>query len=165
MAKEETEIAIDGTLPRTLGLTRRELAAAARLFASLSGRRVGERFKSVTIVVQDDEASNEAHRGIMGVAGATDVITQRYDPIPPEEPGIYGELYVNAEQAGRCAGKVRGGAGRKWSARQEFLLYVAHGMDHLSGADDHSEQDYARMRRRELGWLRKAAEASGEGLR
>lgn len=157
MADKETEIAIEGRLSAALGLTRRELTRAARLFASLSGRRVGERFVAVTIVVQDDAASDEAHRGIMGVAGATDVITQRYDPIPPEEPGIYGELYVNAEQAERCARKVRGGAGRKWSAREEFLLYVAHGMDHLSGADDQSEQDYAKMRRRELAWLRKAA--------
>jgi hypothetical protein len=27
-------------------------------------------------------------------------------------------------------------------------------MDHLSGADDHSEKNYRIMRRRELGWLR-----------
>jgi len=30
---------------------------------------------------------------------------------------------------------------------------VAHGMDHLSGADDLTPADYDRMRRRELAWL------------
>ena len=35
-----------------------------------------------------------------------------------------------------------------------LLLYIAHGMDHLSGADDHSERGYLAMRRRELSWLR-----------
>jgi rRNA maturation RNase YbeY len=85
----------------------------------------------------------------MGIEGATDVVTQAYDSIPPEEPGLYGELFVNVDQALRAAPKRNG-----WSAAKELLLYVAHGMDHLSGADDHSEKDYRAMRRRELGWLR-----------
>ena len=50
---------------------------------------------------------------------------------------------------------------RGWSAAKELFLYVAHGMDHLSGADDHAPCDYAAMRRRELGWLR--ALERGEG--
>ena len=89
------------------------------------------------------------HRAIMGIAGATDVITQAYDAIPPEEPGLFGELFVNTDQALRAAPRRRG-----WSPAKELLLYVAHGMDHLSGADDHAPADYARMRRRELSWLR-----------
>ena len=89
------------------------------------------------------------HRAIMGIAGATDVITQAYDAIPPEEPGLFGELFVNTDQALRAAPKRRG-----WSPAKELLLYIAHGMDHLSGADDHAPADYARMRRRELSWLR-----------
>ena len=85
----------------------------------------------------------------MGIAGATDVITQAYDAIPPEKPGLFGELFVNVDRA-RLAAPKRAG----WSVAKELLLYVAHGMDHLSGADDHSSKDYARMRRRELRWLR-----------
>jgi len=88
------------------------------------------------------------HRAIMGMDGVTDVITQAYDSIPPEEPGLYGELFVNVDQALRAAPKRSG-----WSVAHELLLYVAHGMDHLSGADDHSERDYRSMRRRELAWL------------
>ena len=82
-------------------------------------------------------------------AGATDVITQGYEAIPPEPDGVYGELYVNADMATRAAPSRRG-----WSAAKELLLYVAHGMDHLSGADDHSPEDYWKMRRRELRWIR-----------
>lgn len=84
----------------------------------------------------------------MNIAGATDVVTQAYDSIPPEEPGLYGELFVNVDQAMRAAPKRKG-----WSAAKELLLYVAHGMDHLSGADDHGESAYRAMRRRELRWI------------
>ncbi len=95
-----------------------------------------------------DEESDYCHRAIMGIAGATDVITQAYDAIPPEPPGLSGELIVNVDQAVRAAPNRRG-----WSPAYELLLYVAHGMDHLSGADDHEERDYLRMRRRELKWI------------
>ena len=104
----------------------------------------------VVVHLVRDAESDAMHRAIMGIAGATDVITQAYDVIPPEEPGLFGELFVNIDQAQRAAPKRRG-----WSPAKELLLYIAHGMDHLSGADDHSPADYARMRRRELSWLRK----------
>lgn len=96
----------------------------------------------------DDAGSDEIHRAIMGIEGATDVVTQAYDSIPPEPDGVYGELFVNFDQAVRSAPKRKG-----WSQVKELLLYVAHGMDHLSGADDFSEKDYRAMRRRELGWV------------
>ena len=136
-------------MPKTFALTKAELKAAASYFAARSSRRIGVPFREVTVILQDDAASDEAHRAIMEVAGATDVITQGYEAIPPEPEGIYGELYVNCDQALRVAPKRKG-----WSATKELLLYVAHGMDHLSGADDHSPADYTRMRRRELSWLR-----------
>ena len=143
------KVEVEGRLPKVLALTKAELKAAAAEFAARSSARIGVPFREVTVVLQDDAASDEAHRAIMNVCGATDVITQGYEAIPPEPEGIYGELYVNCDQAIRVAPKRKG-----WSAAKELLLYVAHGMDHLSGADDHSPRDYARMRRRELGWLK-----------
>lgn len=147
------KIHVQGKLPRGLDLTRSQLKAAAEFFAVRSARRIHAVFRDVTIVVQDDASSDEAHQAIMGVAGATDVITQRYDAMPPEPEGVYGELYVNADQAIRFASQMKHPP-RGWNAASEFLLYVAHGMDHLSGADDHEPADYLRMRRRELRWLR-----------
>ena len=141
-------VEVVGTVPRTFGLAKREVAEAARLFAERSRSRVGGTWHEVVVHLVRDTASDELHRAIMGVAGATDVITQSYDAMPPEEPGLYGELFVNTDQALRAAPKRKG-----WCAAKELLLYVAHGMDHLSGADDHAEADYNRMRRRELKWL------------
>ena len=146
-------ILIDGKLPRSLGLAKAELKAAAALFAAKSGARIGVPFRAVTVILQDDAFSAEVHLAINGAEGATDVITQRYDAMPGEPEGVYGELYVNVDQAIRVAPKRRG-----WSPAKELLLYVAHGMDHLSGADDLNPQDYDRMRRRELGWIKKLSE-------
>ena len=139
---------VDGTLPRKLGLTKSGLKRAAAFFAAKSSARIGVPFRAVTVVLQDDDFSAEVHLAINGAEGATDVITQRYDAMPGEAEGGYGELYVNVDQALRVAPKRRG-----WSPAKELLLYVAHGMDHLSGADDLKPRDYDRMRRRELNWL------------
>jgi len=149
---ETCKIVVDGALPQGIGITKAQVKAAAAFFAARSGARVGVPFREVTVVLQDDSSSCEAHVAIMGVDGATDVITQGYDAMPGEAPGVYGELYVNGDQAIRVAPKRKG-----WSAARELLLYVAHGMDHLSGADDHAPADYARMRRRELKWLKEFA--------
>ena len=143
------EVEIEGRVPRALGLTKVELKAAAAFFAEKSGARIGVPFRAVTVILQDDAFSAEVHEAINGAKGPTDVITQRYDAMPGETEGVYGELYVNTDQALRVAPKRRG-----WSPAKELLLYVAHGMDHLSGADDLKPRDYDRMRRRELGWLR-----------
>lgn len=127
---------------------RAALRRAAAFFADRSSTRCGVPFRAVAVVLQHDGESAEVHESVCGAAGATDVVTQRYDPMPGEKPGIYGELYVNLEQARRAARLRRG-----WSPDMELLLYVAHGMDHLSGEDDLDEAGYMRMRRRELRWL------------
>lgn len=148
MTSAECRVAVEGVLPRALGLTRGALAKAARAFAAKSSARAGVPFRAVTVILQDDAFSAETHAAINGAEGPTDVTTQGYDPLPGEPPGVYGELYVNVDQALRAAPRRAG-----WSAAKELLLYVAHGMDHLGGADDLEPAGYARMRRRELRWL------------
>lgn len=140
---------IAGRLPKEFGLERRTVRAAAVFFAARSRERSGGIWHEVTVHLVQDVASDEIHRAVMGIDGATDVITQAYDAIPPEAPGLYGELFVNTDQAMRAAPCRRG-----WNAARELLLYIAHGMDHLSGADDHDERGYRAMRRRELSWLK-----------
>lgn len=148
--KNRCHIAVDGRIPKGFGLSRAEVKAAAAAFARKSRARVGSpNWHEVTVHLVDDAGSNYVHHAIMGVEGATDVVTQAYDAIPPESPGLFGELFVNVDQALRAAPKRKG-----WSAAKELLLYVAHGMDHLSGADDMDDAGYRAMRRRELGWLR-----------
>ena len=145
---EKCRVTVEGALPRTFGLKKSELKVVAEFFAAKSGARIGVPFRAVTVILQDDAFSAEVHEAINGAKGPTDVITQRYDAMPGEAEGVYGELYVNVDQAIRVAPKRRG-----WSPAKELLLYVAHGMDHLSGADDLKPRDYDRMRRRELRWL------------
>ena len=142
------KLTLVGRLPPDLGLARNEVKAAAERFAMRSCRRVGGVWHEVVVHLVDDAESDAMHRAIMGIPGATDVITQAYDAIPPEPPGLFGELFVNVDQARRAAPRRHG-----WSSAKELLLYIAHGMDHLSGADDHAPADRARMRRRELAWL------------
>lgn len=142
-------IIIDGVSLRGTGLKKTTLAEAARYFAFRSASRIKLPFREVTVVLQDDISSDEAHQAIMNVCGATDVITQRYDAMPGEEDGVYGELYVNVQRAVSYAKNCP-----RWSAENEVLLYVAHGMDHLSGADDMTETDRRKMRRRELAWIK-----------
>ena len=143
------KVAVIGSIPRDFGLSKGALKTAAASFAERSRSRVGGVWHEVVVHLVRDAASDELHRAILGETGATDVITQAYDAIPPEEPGLLGELFVNTDQALRAAPKRRG-----WCPAKELLLYIAHGMDHLSGADDHDPADYARMRRRELEWIR-----------
>lgn len=157
-AANACRIELAGSLPRALGLAKADLRRAAAFFAARSAARLGVPFRAVAVILQNDARSAEVHLAINGVAGATDVVTQRYDALPGEAPGVYGELYVNADQALRAAPRRRG-----WSAAKELLLYVAHGMDHLSGADDAEPADYARMRRRELAWLKTWATVTHRG--
>ncbi len=142
-------IDVAGTLPGVFGICRSDVKTAARFFADRSRRRVGGVWHEVVVHLVRDAESAAMHQAIMGTPGATDVITQAYDSIPPEPPGLYGELFVNTDQACRAAPRHAG-----WSLAKELLLYIAHGMDHLSGADDHEPADYTRMRRREQSWIR-----------
>ena len=79
-------IEITGSVPRDFGLTRAEVKSAAVLFAARSQARVGGVWHEVVVHLIHDAESDEMHRAIMGIEGATDVITQAYDAIPPEEP-------------------------------------------------------------------------------
>ena len=142
------KVTVEGNLPKSFGLTKTRLKAASAYFAGRSSSRSGLVFGEIAVILQKDAESADVHLAINGAEGATDVVTQPYDPMPGEPEGVCGELYVNTDQALREAPIRRG-----WSVAKELLLYVAHGMDHLSGADDLEPEDYRRMRRRELGWI------------
>ena len=90
-------IEVSGSVPKAFGLAKAQVVAAARFFAAQSCARVGGTWHEVVVHLVRDAASDELHRAIMGVEGATDVITQAYDSMPPEAPGLYGELFVNTD--------------------------------------------------------------------
>ena len=132
-----------------------DTAALRRLALALAGlaqaRLPGEPpWREVTIHLLDDAGIAPVNEAILAHEGATDVITQRYEPIPGEPGGLTGELFVSVEHAARTAPRRAG-----WSVDREIALYLAHGFDHLTGADDRTPAERSRMRRRELAWLRR----------
>ena len=124
-------------LARRLGVQARGFAAGAAPW------------REVAVHLLDDAGIAPFNAAIMRHAGATDVITQRYETCPGEPDGLVGELFVNVERAAASAPRRAG-----WSADRELALYLAHGFDHLAGADDATPAERGRMRRRELRWLR-----------
>lgn len=94
--------------------------------------------------------------GCFGVRVQTDVVAQSYAAVP----GVCAataELVLNAERA-RAEGRVRAGG-----PARELALYLAHGLDHLAGADDDTPARRRAMRRRETAWL-DAAPAAVRGI-
>lgn len=133
-----------------LNLAALRQAAGALALAAQHRLRGGPRWQEVTLHLLDDKGIVPVNAAIMSHAGPTDVVTQRYETIPGEPEGLVGELFVNVECAVRAAPRRAG-----WSPDRELMLYLAHGFDHLTGADDGTPQERLRMRRRELGWLKR----------
>jgi len=137
------------TRQRTFPIDAKRLSQCVRQLAALAQRRTpGLAWRDITIHLLDDAGIAPVNTAIMGHAGATDVITQRYDACPGERQGLIGELFVNVERAFTLPHRTG------WTPERELLLYLAHGLDHLTGADDTTPASRARMRRRELAWLR-----------
>ena len=84
--------------------------------------------------------------GCFGVRVQTDVVSQSYEAVPGVCPAT-AELVLNAERAKQEGQRRVGGPAR------ELALYLAHGLDHLAGADDDTPARRRAMRRRETAWL------------
>ncbi|MFU8781074.1 MAG: rRNA maturation RNase YbeY, partial [Kiritimatiellia bacterium] len=98
-------------------------------------------WQQITIHLVDDGGIRSAHQAYFGKDTVTDVISQRYMPLP-RESGCTGEIIINAQQA------LRAKKSRRWSWQRELALYLAHGIDHLHGSLDDTLSQQQRMRRR-----------------
>jgi len=108
----------------------------------------------IRLLLTDDSGMSACNRRSMHHDGPTDVITLHYAPVPGTG-GATAELIVNLQRALE-AGLLRRrtGAGKTlWDEHHELALYLAHGCDHLAGAEDDTPANRRRMRRRELKWL------------
>lgn len=123
-------------------------AALRKLIRTLAGRAfpVEAPFDELSVVLTDDAAMPAYKAGCFGVRRQTDVVSQAYAAVP----GVCAataELIVNAERA-QAEGRARPGG-----PARELALYLAHGLDHLAGADDDAPARRRAMRRRETAWL------------
>jgi len=114
----------------------------------------GGGWAELALILLDNAGIVEANRRVFARDAVTDVISQAYAPLPGQ--GRCGEILINVERACEEAERRPG-----WTAEHEFALYIAHGCDHLAGADDADDAGRRRMRRRELQWV---AEAEKAGL-
>lgn len=108
----------------------------------------------LSLIITDHAGMAHIHAASFGTAQTTDVISFAYPPTPPIDDESSGEVIVNVEQALEQGTRYDGPA-------RELALYIAHGCQHLTGADDSTPALKRQMRRVESRWLDQAA---GEGL-
>ena len=109
-----------------------------------------EPWAEVSVVLVDDPGITQTNREYFGKDRPTDVISFRYDPVPGEDPAFSGDLLVNVDRAVLVGPQQNG-------IDFELALYIAHGFNHLSGADDDTPEKRKKMRSVETAWLRAAA--------
>lgn len=110
---------------------------------------------NISLVFVDDHEIHQINRDYLQHDYPTDVISfllnQRQSPearacgLDPRGMGqvIEGEVVVSTETA------LREAENYNWSAAEETVLYVIHGLLHLAGYDDLSDAERLIMRRRE----------------
>jgi len=139
------------------GIVRFFMEKAARLVSPNSvarhcvARRADLAWGDITLVLSNDDGIHAVNRAFLNHDYPTDVISFSYSSIPGESGAVAGEIVVNVELARRL-GKRFGGETR------ELALYMAHGCDHLAGADDATVPQRRCMRSRELRWVKEAEE-------
>ena len=84
--------------------------------------------------------------GCFGARLQTDVVAQAYAALPGVFPAT-AEMVVNAERALAEGRRRAGGPAR------ELALYIAHGLDHLAGADDDTPSHHRAMHQHKTTWL------------
>lgn len=93
----------------------------------------------IFVMLISDKRMSELHQRFLNEAGPTDVITFQH-----------GEIFISAPTAQRQARQFG------TSTRHEIELYIAHGLLHLAGFDDHAPGERAKMRVAEAAILRQA---------
>ncbi len=99
---------------------------------------------SLSLAFVDDRAIRAVNRKFLRHDYATDVIAFALED-PADD--VVGELVISTEFAACEAAK------RRIPAGEEVLRYVAHGILHLAGYDDHAARDRAKMWRRQERYL------------
>ncbi|MBC23911.1 MAG: rRNA maturation RNase YbeY [Phycisphaerae bacterium] len=92
--------------------------------------------ESVRIRVVGDRSMTNMHIRSHGIDEPTDVLTW---PAPGNGPRLDGDIAVCIDQGFRNIESVRHGI------EKELLLYCLHGILHLAGYDDQSEEDHRLM--------------------
>lgn len=96
------------------------------------------RLAEVNLVVVGDRQMARLHRDYMGIGGTTDVLT--FNLSDSNSARVDGDIYICLDQARRQARDYH------VSLRQEMARLAVHGILHLAGFDDSTEQQRRHMR-------------------
>lgn len=124
-----------------LVIDQERISAAVR--AVLEAEKI--RSAEISIAVVDDPTIHQLNVRYLEHDYATDVLS--FVLSAEEDDHLEGEVIVSADTA------ISSAESYAWSAADELLLYVIHGMLHLVGYDDHSDQQRETMRSREQHYL------------
>jgi probable rRNA maturation factor len=112
-----------------------EVLRVLRLGLKMEGRDA-----DLSVVITGDAEMRDLNLRFGGRDCETDVLAFGYGE---DAESVEGEIIVNAELAARQA------ESRAHSAQGELMLYLVHGLLHLTGCDDHEEEETRQMRERE----------------
>ncbi len=138
MNQQSCEQAFDLTITCNVGSEYGSyLDANLRAVAALLPRRPA----TLSVAIVDDAAMTALHERFLGIAGPTDVLTFELEH---DESGhvAEGEVVICLNEAERQAEGSR-------ETRDELLLYAVHGLLHLSGFDDRTDEGHAAMHAKE----------------
>lgn len=126
----------------------------------LAARWIAQQFELkrlyCSLAIVDDATMRELNAERLGHDWATDVISFEIDSV---DDLVEGEVIASAETA------LRTSSAAGWSARDELLLYVVHGLLHVVGMDDIQEAERQQMRLMEQNCLLAVGvEQAGEHL-
>ena len=103
----------------------------------------------INIILTGDAYLRTLHRDFLKDDTFTDVIT--FDLSDPGAKETSGEIYISADRANIHAAEFA------VPLRQEIARLIIHGILHLKGYDDHTENNRRQMRAREDFYLEKYA--------
>lgn len=101
---------------------------------------------SLSFVFVTDQKIRSLHKKYLNKDSATDVLTFDFQEETPKGKRLKmleGDIVISAVTAGKNAKSF------KTTPHYEIVLYVAHGILHLLGYDDHSPNDIKKIRAKE----------------
>ncbi|MEZ6058640.1 MAG: rRNA maturation RNase YbeY [Planctomycetaceae bacterium] len=99
----------------------------------------------ISVALIDDVTMHELNRRHLDHDYPTDVLSFLLEE---SDDRIEGEIVISTDTA------IREGTAYGWGGVEEATLYLVHGLLHLCGYDDHSEEDLREMRERERSVLK-----------
>jgi probable rRNA maturation factor len=117
----------------------------------VEGTRLPSEEAELSVLFCDDAFIRELNRAYRGLDAPTDVLSFPQQPVPGA-PELLGDVVISVETARRQA-RVE-----QHTLRHELEWLFCHGVLHLLGHDDATEEGLERMRRRQFEILRDAAD-------